>query len=79
MPHWTQRIIAAIVTGDARRYLERIHGLKGEAARATARRQTGRRAPPPSPPPPASKSTVRRGRSPSERPPPPLALDRGRA
>ena len=28
--------------GDARRCLERLHSLKGEAARATARRQTGR-------------------------------------
>ena len=37
MPHWTQRISAAIITGDARRCLERLHGLKGEAARAAAR------------------------------------------
>ena len=31
MAHWTQHISAAIVTGDARSYLERQHGLKGEA------------------------------------------------
>ena len=38
MPHWTQRISAAIITGDARRCLERLNGLKGEAARTAARR-----------------------------------------
>ena len=42
MPHWTQRISAAIITGDARLCLERLNGLKGEATRATARRRTGR-------------------------------------
>ena len=43
MPHWTQRISAAIITGDARRCLERLNGLKGEAAaRATAHRRPGR-------------------------------------
>ena len=40
MPHWTQRISAAIITGDARRCLERLNGLKGEATRATARAAT---------------------------------------
>ena len=42
MPHWTPRISAAIITGDARRCLERLSGLKGEATRATARRRPGR-------------------------------------
>ena len=42
MPHWTQRISAAIITGDARRCLERLNGLKGEAARAAARHRPGR-------------------------------------
>ena len=36
----TQRISAAIITGDARRCLERLNGLKGEATRATARAAT---------------------------------------
>ena len=42
MPHWTKRISAAIITGDARRCLERLNGLKEEAVRATARHRPGR-------------------------------------
>ena len=40
-PHCTQRISAAIITGDARHSLERLNGLKGEATRAAARRRPG--------------------------------------
>ena len=42
MPLWTQRISAAIITGDVRRCLERLNGPKGEATRAAERRRPGR-------------------------------------
>ena len=40
--HWTQRISAADARPCARRCLERLNGLKGEATRAAARRRPGR-------------------------------------